>query len=102
MILFGSVLCMNNILDLEKVVGKIVICIWGVNGWVEKGGIVKEVGGMGMIFVNNVVSGEEFLVDFYFLLVIMIMYFDGLKFLSYINSFRLDFEFCNCYFGIFF
>ncbi|XP_024374836.1 subtilisin-like protease SBT5.3 [Physcomitrium patens] len=83
-----SALCMNNTLDPEKVAGKIVTCIRGVNGRVEKGGIVKEAGGTGMILANNAASGEELLADPHLLPATMITYSDGLKLLSYINSSR--------------
>lgn len=100
MTLSGSALCMNNTLDPEKVAGKIVTCIRGVNGRVEKGGIVKEAGGTGMILANNAASGEELLADPHLLPATMITYSDGLKLLSYINSSRLDPEPCNCHLGI--
>lgn len=85
----GSALCINNTLDASKVAGKIVACVRGLNGRVEKGGVVKEVGGAGMILVNNAASGDELLADPHLLPATMLTYSDGVKLLSYINNTRL-------------
>lgn len=83
-----SAMCINNTLDPSKVAGKIVTCVRGVNGRVEKGGIVKEAGGAGMILANNAASGEELLADPHLLPATMLTYTDGLKLLTYINNSR--------------
>ena len=82
----GSTLCMNNSLEPGKVAGKIVACLRGVNGRVEKGGVVKEAGAAGMILVNNKASGEELLADPHLLPATMLTYADGLKLMTYINT----------------
>ncbi|KAG0624937.1 hypothetical protein M758_2G015400 [Ceratodon purpureus] len=81
-----STLCMNNSLEPGKVAGKIVACLRGVNGRVEKGGVVKEAGAAGMILVNNKASGEELLADPHLLPATMLTYADGLKLMTYINT----------------
>jgi hypothetical protein len=63
-----------------------VACLRGVNGRVEKGGIVREAGGAGMILANNAASGEELLADPHLLPATMLTFTDGLKLLAYINS----------------
>ncbi|KAH0930048.1 hypothetical protein HID58_015775 [Brassica napus] len=46
-----------------KVKGKIVMCDRGVNFRVEKGEVVKAVGGLGMILANTAENGEELVAD---------------------------------------
>jgi len=75
-------------MDPSKVAGKIVTCLRGVNGRVEKGGVVKAAGGVGMILANNAASGDELLADPHLLPASMVSYTDGLRLLKYINDSR--------------
>lgn len=59
----SSNLCMPGSLDPTVVTGKIVVCDRGVNARVEKGEVVKEAGGVGMILANTEASGEELVAD---------------------------------------
>ncbi|XP_059283821.1 subtilisin-like protease SBT1.8 [Lycium ferocissimum] len=56
-------LCLPGSLDPKNVRGKIVVCDRGTNARVEKGLVVKEAGGVGMILANTVESGEEMVAD---------------------------------------
>uniref|UniRef100_A0A7N0RIE6 Subtilisin-like protease SBT1.7 n=1 Tax=Kalanchoe fedtschenkoi TaxID=63787 RepID=A0A7N0RIE6_KALFE len=56
-------LCMRDSLIPEKVAGKIVFCERGMNARVEKGFVVKEAGGAGMILANTDLYGEELVAD---------------------------------------
>ncbi|XP_010527146.1 PREDICTED: subtilisin-like protease SBT1.7 [Tarenaya hassleriana] len=56
-------LCMTGTLIQEKVKGKIVMCDRGVNARVQKGQVVKEAGGIGMILANTAANGEELVAD---------------------------------------
>lgn len=56
-------LCMMGTLIPEKVSGKIVLCDRGVNARVQKGAVVKEAGGLGMVLSNTVANGEELVAD---------------------------------------
>ncbi|ERN19452.1 hypothetical protein AMTRI_Chr09g22320 [Amborella trichopoda] len=58
-----SSLCLTGTLDSRKVAGKIVICDRGISPRVEKGQVVKEAGGMGMILANTAANGEELVAD---------------------------------------
>ncbi|XP_021714988.1 subtilisin-like protease SBT1.8 [Chenopodium quinoa] len=59
----SSNLCMPGSLDSSLVKGKVVLCDRGVNARVEKGEVVKEAGGVGMILANTAASGEELVAD---------------------------------------
>lgn len=54
---------MRESLIPEKIAGKIVLCERGMNGRVEKGYVVKEAGGAGMILANTELYGEELVAD---------------------------------------
>nr|CAD1826634.1 unnamed protein product [Ananas comosus var. bracteatus] len=66
--------------------GKIVVCIRGNNARVEKGEVVREAGGVGMILANDQATGNELIADAHVLPATHISYSDGLALLSYINS----------------
>ncbi|KAF9693968.1 hypothetical protein EKO04_008099 [Ascochyta lentis] len=55
--------CLAGTLSTNKVAGKIVICIRGGNGRLEKGQVVKDAGGLGLILANNDSNGEEMISD---------------------------------------
>lgn len=59
----SSNLCMPGSLDSSLVKGKVVVCDRGVNPRVEKGEVVKEAGGIGMILANTAANGEELVAD---------------------------------------
>nr|XP_043614253.1 subtilisin-like protease SBT1.3 [Erigeron canadensis] len=56
-------LCMVGTLDNELVSGKIVICDRGVNPRAQKGQVVKDAGGIGMILLNNADDGGDLVAD---------------------------------------
>ncbi|CAK7352430.1 unnamed protein product [Dovyalis caffra] len=56
-------LCMPGSLEPELVRGKVVVCDRGVNPRVEKGAVVRDAGGVGMILANTAESGEELVAD---------------------------------------
>ena len=56
-------LCLPGTLIPEKVAGKIVLCDRGLNPRVQKGFVVKDAGGVGMILANTAASGEELVAD---------------------------------------
>ncbi|XP_038683603.1 subtilisin-like protease SBT1.3 [Tripterygium wilfordii] len=58
-----SSLCLEGTLDPVKVGGKIVICDRGISPRVQKGQVVKEAGGIGMILTNTAANGEELVAD---------------------------------------
>ncbi|WZZ03385.1 hypothetical protein YC2023_089306 [Brassica napus] len=59
----SSNLCLPASLDPTTVRGKIVVCDRGVNARVEKGAVVRDAGGLGMIMANTAASGEELVAD---------------------------------------
>ncbi|KAF3446573.1 hypothetical protein FNV43_RR11753 [Rhamnella rubrinervis] len=56
-------LCLPDTLVPTKVAGKIVICDRGSNPRVQKGQVVKDAGGVGMILTNTDSYGEELVAD---------------------------------------
>lgn len=56
-------LCLEGTLDSRLVAGKIVICDRGVSPRVQKGQVVKNAGGIGMILSNTEANGEELVGD---------------------------------------
>lgn len=58
----GSI-CMPGSLDPGLVRGKVVVCDRGLNARVEKGRVVRDAGGIGMILANTASSGEELVAD---------------------------------------
>jgi hypothetical protein len=54
---------MPGSLDPEIVRGKVVVCDRGVNSRVEKGTVVSDAGGVGMILANTAASGEGLVAD---------------------------------------
>jgi subtilisin family serine protease len=56
-------LCMSGSLIPEKVAGKIVLCDRGTNARVQKGFVVKDAGGAGMVLANTAANGEELVAD---------------------------------------
>ncbi|KAK4396842.1 Subtilisin-like protease SBT1.8 [Sesamum angolense] len=58
-----SSLCLYGSLDPAIVRGKVVLCDRGINARVEKGAVVRDAGGVGMILANTASSGEELVAD---------------------------------------
>lgn len=58
-----SSLCLEGTLDPNVVTGNIVICDRGVSPRVQKGQVVKDAGGVGMILANTAANGEELVAD---------------------------------------
>ncbi|CAM0951905.1 unnamed protein product [Alopecurus aequalis] len=82
-------LCIEGSLDKPKVEGKIVMCIRGKNGRVEKGETVHRSGGAAMVLANDEASGDEVIADAHVLPATHITFSEGLALLAYINSTRL-------------
>ncbi|KAF7030220.1 hypothetical protein CFC21_041812 [Triticum aestivum] len=59
----NSTLCLPSSLDPAKVRGKIVVCTRGVNGRVEKGLVVKQAGGIGMVLCNDASGAVDIIAD---------------------------------------
>ncbi|KAK4750503.1 hypothetical protein SAY87_003985 [Trapa incisa] len=59
----GGDLCMTGSLDPSKAAGKIVICDRGGNSRAQKGVVVRDAGGLGMILANTEYYGEELVAD---------------------------------------
>ncbi|KAJ0988189.1 hypothetical protein J5N97_006545 [Dioscorea zingiberensis] len=79
-------LCFLNSLDTEKVKGKIVVCLRGINARVEKGEAVLLAGGSGMVLANDKSTGDEIIADAHVLPATHISYSDGIQLFSYLNS----------------
>ncbi|KAL6960280.1 hypothetical protein U1Q18_004395 [Sarracenia purpurea var. burkii] len=58
-----SSLCLEGTLDPKAVAGKIVICDRGISPRVQKGQVVKNAGGIGMILSNTAANGDELVAD---------------------------------------
>ncbi|KAL3647414.1 hypothetical protein CASFOL_008382 [Castilleja foliolosa] len=58
-----SSMCLEGTLDKHSVSGKIVICDRGISPRVQKGQVVKDAGGVGMILTNTAANGEELVAD---------------------------------------
>ncbi|KAL4178827.1 hypothetical protein AMTRI_Chr13g117130 [Amborella trichopoda] len=83
---YSSSLCMENSLDPEMVRGKIVLCDRGSNARVNKGIVVKEAGGVGMILANGAGDGEGLVADSHVLPAAAIGANAGDLVRSYVNS----------------
>ncbi|KAJ9168049.1 hypothetical protein P3X46_019623 [Hevea brasiliensis] len=59
----SSNLCLPGSLEPAFVRGKVVVCDRGINARVEKGAVVRDAGGIGMILANTESSGEELVAD---------------------------------------
>ncbi|KAI3846665.1 hypothetical protein MKX03_009013, partial [Papaver bracteatum] len=79
-------LCLAGSLNPEKVKGKILACLRGSNGRVEKGVVALQAGAVGMILANDILSGNEIVADPHVLPAAHINYTDGLTLFSYIKS----------------
>lgn len=83
----SAAVCAPESLESFDVKGKIVLCDrGGLIGRVEKGQVVKEAGGIGMILANEDFDGYSTLADAHVLPASHVSYKDGLSIKSYINS----------------
>ncbi|KAG9453151.1 hypothetical protein H6P81_006055 [Aristolochia fimbriata] len=60
-------LCLEGTLDPHVVAGKIVVCDRGISPRVQKGQVVKDAGGVGMVLTNTAANGEELVADCHFI-----------------------------------
>ncbi|XP_042460560.1 subtilisin-like protease 4 [Zingiber officinale] len=82
----ASTLCLNGSLNGIDVKGKIVLCDRGINGRIEKGEVVKQAGGAGMVLVNAPKDGYSTIADLHVLPASHIPYAFGHNIKAYINS----------------
>ena len=75
----------GNVLDPEKVAGKIVVCDRGVTARVNKSYAVMEAGGVGMILVN-VAAGQTLNADFHSVPTVHLQYTDRVAVKAYAAS----------------
>ncbi|XP_072988226.1 subtilisin-like protease [Typha latifolia] len=79
--------CVNGSFDgTFDVRGKIVVCMRGINGRIEKGGVVRAAGGAGMILMNEPEEGYSTLADAHVLPASHVAYADSTKIMDYIHS----------------
>ncbi|XP_051139390.1 subtilisin-like protease SBT1.7 [Andrographis paniculata] len=79
-------LCMKGSLIPERVRGKIVLCDRGLNPRTEKGLVVKDAGGIGMILSNTDTYGEELVADSHFIPTAAVGLIAGNEVRDYITS----------------
>jgi subtilisin family serine protease len=79
-------ICLAGSLKPDLVRGKVVICDRGINARVEKGKVVKEAGGIGMILANTVASGEELVADSHLLPAVAVGRIVGDEIRNYVSS----------------
>ncbi|RDX63146.1 Subtilisin-like protease SBT1.3, partial [Mucuna pruriens] len=77
-------LCLEGTLDRRMVSGKIVICDRGISPRVQKGQVVKNAGGVGMILTNTAANGEELVADCHLLPAVAIGEKEGKKLKNYV------------------
>ncbi|KAH9611864.1 hypothetical protein KSS87_019543 [Heliosperma pusillum] len=81
-----AMLCQPNTLDENKAKGKIVVCLRGGNGRVNKGVQVALAGAAGMILCNDESTGNEIISDPHVLPASHLTYKDGHAVFAYVNS----------------
>uniref|UniRef100_A0ACD5Y959 Uncharacterized protein n=1 Tax=Avena sativa TaxID=4498 RepID=A0ACD5Y959_AVESA len=82
----ASKLCMAGTLDAAAVKGKVVLCDRGGNSRVEKGQVVKQAGGAGMVLANTAQSGEEVVADSHLLPAVAVGARSGDAIRAYVES----------------
>jgi subtilisin family serine protease len=78
--------CLNGTLDRNLVFGKIIVCDRGENGRMEKGQVVLQAGGAGMILVNREIDAYSTDADSHVLPASHVSFVDGQKIKDYIRS----------------
>ncbi|KAK7270541.1 hypothetical protein RIF29_23760 [Crotalaria pallida] len=79
-------LCLEGTLDPKHVAGKIVICDRGISPRVQKGQVVKNAGGLGMILTNTEANGEELVADCHLIPAVAIGEKEGKELKHYVLS----------------
>jgi hypothetical protein len=79
-------LCFPGSLDSDKVRGKIVVCTRGVNARVEKGLVVKQAGGVGMVLCNDAGNGEDVIADPHLIAAAHVSYSQCINLFNYLGS----------------
>ncbi|KAF8722091.1 hypothetical protein HU200_022726 [Digitaria exilis] len=79
-------LCMAGTLSPEKVAGKIVVCDRGVSARVQKGLVVRDAGGAGMVLSNTAANGQELVADAHILPAAGVGEREGTAIKSYVAS----------------
>ncbi|VAI02517.1 unnamed protein product [Triticum turgidum subsp. durum] len=79
-------LCMPGTLSPEKVQGKIVVCDRGISARVQKGFVVRDAGGAGMVLANTAANGQELVADAHLLPAAGVGEKEGTAIKSYIAS----------------
>ncbi|PKI73648.1 hypothetical protein CRG98_005889 [Punica granatum] len=82
----GSNMCLNGTLDPAAVKGKVVLCDRGGNERVEKGLVVRNAGGIGMILANTQTSDRDLASDPHFLRAVMVGVTTGNTMRQYVMS----------------
>eukprot|EP00249_Psilotum_nudum_P004113 c17650_g4_i1 orf=932-2638(+) len=82
----SAYLCMSGTLNPKLVVGKIVLCDRGINARVNKGMVVQQAGGMGMILANAQENGEELTADSHVLPAAIVGFKEGAEIKAYIAN----------------
>ncbi|MBA0560501.1 hypothetical protein Golob_017393 [Gossypium lobatum] len=81
-----ALFCQAGAIDPKKAAGKVLVCLRGLNGGVEKGQQASLAGAVGMILANDIFADNEILVEAHVLPASNINYTDGLTVFTYINS----------------
>ncbi|KAJ4706142.1 Subtilisin-like protease [Melia azedarach] len=81
-----SSLCLEGTLDPRTVAGKIVICDRGISPRVQKGKVVKDAGGIGMILSNTAANGEELVADCHLLPAVAVGEIEGKEIKRYAST----------------
>lgn len=81
-----SKFCLPGTLDPAGAKGKVVFCDRGINARVEKGEVVKEAGGVGMILANSAANGEELVADSHLLPAVAVGAKGGDQIREYVQS----------------
>ncbi|XP_043704117.1 subtilisin-like protease SBT1.8 [Telopea speciosissima] len=82
----SSVLCLPGSLEPERVRGKVVLCDRGVNARVEKGAVVRDAGGLGMLLANTAANGEELVADSHLIPAVAVGLKEGDMIRDYVGS----------------
>ncbi|XP_056853664.1 LOW QUALITY PROTEIN: subtilisin-like protease SBT5.3 [Raphanus sativus] len=83
---FDAQLCKLGSLDPQKAKGKILVCLRGINGRVEKGRAVALAGGVGMVLENSNATGNDLTADPHVLPATQISFKDSLALSRYISQ----------------
>lgn len=78
-----SSLCLEGTLNPTTVAGKIVICDRGISPRVQKGQVVKDAGGIGVILANTAANGEELVADCHLLPAVAVGEIEGKEIKQY-------------------